>query len=123
MLKKLDKLTVVRSRWTGRDGYTESDGLLTKDGDMCCLGFYCKAQGIPDDILLLRDMPSHVYSVNAYDPLLAVITAHSSSMLNNTSFAGDAAQINDNRDVSQTEKEADLIDLFIEAGIELEFVD
>jgi hypothetical protein len=44
MYTKPDKVTVVRSRWSGRDGYKGDSCLLsTEHGDMCCLGFYCEA--------------------------------------------------------------------------------
>lgn len=119
------EFTVIRSKWTGRDSNILVDehgrrkihwsGLWNENtGDMCCLGFYGLACGYSKQNMAGRGMPCFGKKINTF---FGGVTA------GETDGARKAADINDSVTLTQSEKEEQLIALFAEHGITLNFVD
>lgn len=97
---ELKSFTVERSSWMRGT----SRGLLRGlNGLMCCLGFYCLAAGCSEDDIEEMEYPSDV-GIEFYRQ------AH-------------IAQVNDDTEIDDCEREAKLTERFGKAGIEVKFVD
>ena len=149
--KKISKLTIDRSKWINgsvffpkgaksgtpsselfeqeekvndKYGYT---ALLNQEGMMCCLGFACKAAGVPKDRLIDRSNPEHAAEDTGH--LIPNLTdGHWDSEeeawedLHDSDFSRKAIDINDSCQYKhRATREADLKKLFHEYGIELKF--
>ena len=122
MLRKIKNLTVRRSNWTGRKenrNYPMSPSSLLVnegsrfDGEMCCLGFLCKAMGVPKKVMTGMPFPAHLrddFDIE-FNSIYPTINAF------------DIAKVNDDRDLTQAEREEKLIELFAESDIKLTFKD
>jgi len=113
-----DYLIIDRTKWrTGCFNETRTGlgttQLLNKEGFMCCLGFRCLQMGIPKQHLMDVSMPCNL-SDNWTIPDLLNLDGY------NSDFCDRATNINDNSSSTES-KEVDLIDLFSEKGITVEF--
>lgn len=115
---KKRKYIIDRSRWvSGSSADNNKVGLgrsmlRNKEGFMCCLGFICKARGIK---YLYEEMPARL------DREIKDLTEKSYDGYSNTVLSLKAAKINDSPELSPEEREEQIIDLFSEHGIEIEF--
>lgn len=124
---EVKKFTVVREKWfRGRGGVDSA--LVTKNGHMCCLGFYSAACGVvdlsrradsfgnPEDHLseqkIMAEMP---YNLAPSEQKKLPEWACSSS-------ADTLANINDNAFIFDDERERQLKEEFAKQGVEVEFV-
>lgn len=132
------KIVIDRSKWrTGRKKLTVATGkgetlLCNSEGYMCCLGFICKAGGVPPERLSTGE-PEYLYSTyeSLQEAQKEVILVPDITYLeddadglfhNQTSYAEEAIVINDDEDMSLADKEAKLLALFKDSCYELEFV-
>lgn len=128
------KVVIDRAKWrTGQNGFNATgEGktmLLNPDGYMCCLGFCCKAAGVPDAGLIDRPRPDAVseslkeklsgMSV-LLEPLAATINTPNFH-LKCSSFAWDAMEINDCEDTKPEEKEQQILEFFKNSNFDIEF--
>ena len=129
---------VKRSEWNGLDrcvdvhsnNHTLIDALAPSrlfDGSkMCCLGFACEQLGVPREKINDFTMPQAVtYIFPEYEAMLApfIEKGHSSHLPANNTLSLVAARINDAFDLTQDEKESQLITLFAEHGHTITFED
>ena len=108
------EVRIKRSQW--RRGGTKTDStetqLLNAQGQMCCLGFFCLQQAnmTKDDIDLVS-VPWEIHHLDSaidFDP---------------NEWWGDAIEINDDPEMSEQYREADLVRLFERNGYKLTFED
>lgn len=128
-MKKPTILVIQRSKWLTPDKMRISETsdyismlLDTKNNDlMCCLGFYCVEAGCSKDKIADIGTPGMLRM------LIPGLTTHPDDMLPglyiSTNFTSSAMTINDNEDISNTEREQQLIELFRQEGITLSFID
>ena len=105
------KLTIDRSVWLRGEGHTESFLCRPIDGKMCCLGILGVAAGLGRNELLGQKAPICVIS-NNWPPWARV-----------RDIAGHFIEVNDERDISEAEREESLTKLFLDRGVEVEFID
>lgn len=91
--------------------------LLNADGNMCCLGFVCKALGLSDEQIANRAYPQ---STSLKIPQLTEF--RDVSFPKDTTLSCTAAAINDSPAIPSKEKEKQLKNLFLEHDIKLTFV-
>lgn len=111
MKKAKFKTVVKRSEW-GRGG--TGGVLLSAGGLKCCLGFRCEQAGIPAGNLLDEEMP---WAIKGHSKLPHWLSTFDSNS------ADAAATVNDDRGLTDEEREAEIIRIFVERGEEIEFVD
>lgn len=109
------KVVIDRSKWLNAyTRYTLGPSLmLDQNGNMCCLGFVCAAEGVDEPKMLNCITPRFV--VNS-PPALAKLE-------NLTNLACTAMKYNDDSSLSKSGREKALIQIFVAEGTyELEFV-
>lgn len=111
------QLVIDRTKWLRGKGSGVS-GLL-KNGFMCCLGFDALACGYELTNLEGRQMPASLHNSKLKMP--HCVTDGPSSPAD-SEFAANAAGINDDIFINDTYREARLVKLFLEQGIELSFI-
>lgn len=117
------EVTIARSNWNRaipKVEYREHFGptaLLNEEGNMCCLGFVCKAMGISDEQMADRAYPQ---STGLEIPQLTQF--YDESYPRDSALSCAAAAINDNPAIPPKEKEKQLKNLFLEKNIKLKFV-
>ena len=93
-LKKPEVFTIDRSKWVqGGSEFRNILGapkLLNEEGNMCCLGFYSKACGVPDKELAHQSLPAQL---DVRVPYLT--TKESWGEINNSDLAEKLAAVND----------------------------
>ena len=105
------RFEVKRSNWLRGEGDMDSYLLRAKDGKMCCLGFLGRSCGWSDDALKDRRTPVVFGFVPDFPDALDL-------------RALDAAMhLNDNASITDQEREAELVKLFAQHGIEVVFND
>lgn len=123
----MDKVIVKRSGWL-RGAY-DSMLLRPTDQKMCCLGFVCVAGGIPPDEIACNATPQQINRSLLDDLKIGGMVARlvykrgASYPWLDTTFASDAIEINDKQAITDADREAQLIKLFGDNGIELTFED
>jgi hypothetical protein len=105
------KFIVDRATWYRGHGADKSY-LLRDDGHRCCIGFVAKQCGVADDDMsLIRDVITLPINTHTKFPLwmrgLGISKAYNT---------------NDNQQLTDTEREAQLKTLFTENGDEIEFI-
>lgn len=128
------EFTVQRSRWcrAGTNQAPRSENrfykpfsatrdeptsfLLTKAGNMCCLGFVCKQLGAADENMLGVGLVNDINQIGLAGTLIDTFDRP-------TALFDKAIPINDDKTISDAEREAKLVDLFAEYGHKLTFVD
>jgi len=119
--KRIDKLTIKRSRWARGEG--EINSLLnSQTGRMCCLGFFCLEVGCIAEDITDEASPGELAEII---PLLTLYDTfgESEQYVVDSTFTNKAIQINDDKTLLESTREANLINLFKEHGIELTIVD
>lgn len=115
--------TVSRKTWI-RGGWPDT-ALLTPEGYMCCLGFFCNQAGVSEDRLKCREpheLEVEVEGLTQRKPTVGVSIKYG-PLYRNTDLAYDAMQINDNGNISAEEREDKLTKLFSEHGFTIIFKD
>ena len=117
------EVIIDRSKWNRgipKVKYRQHFGgsaLLNEQGNMCCLGFVCKALGLSDEQIANREYPQ---STSLKIPQLTEF--NNVSYPQDTTLSCTAAVINDSPIIPPKEKEKRLKSLFIENDIKLTFV-
>jgi hypothetical protein len=115
------KLVIDRSKWLRGEGAEDSYLFRPSDGKMCCLGFYGSACKLNTEQMAARGTP---YNVSEPDKTWTA-SAH---WLFNSAFSDASStcfrlmEANDNEELPAEEREEDIIRLFAEHGVEVEFV-
>lgn len=126
---KLNNLTIPRDEWYrgGDKNLNDTTPMLNDIGLRCCLGHLGRTMNVPDSVLLHTGSPldsigwsNELYS--KYDPNDLLVHLDG-IVLDNTEFTIDAMNINDNPDISEDEREQQVIELFATKGITVNFVD
>lgn len=119
------EVTIDREKWNRaipKVEYQQHFGkakLLNEQGNMCCLGFVCKATGLSDQDIMMRSYPQSTFlSIDK----LTTFSHPDISYPKDTALSCRAASINDNQSIPQKAKEKMLKDLFLENDIKLKFV-
>lgn len=134
---KLRTVTVKRSNWSrgnvsanallvGKEmaGVGDCEGCNSPiEGTMCCLGFACIALGLTEeqirDMFYPSDLNIHVKGLNR--PICYI--DGEAGYYDNTTFSSEAALINDDKTISDQEREERLINLGLEHGFKFIFED
>ncbi len=130
----MKKYTINRKTWRSGVG-TEENGsgkgeteLLNDLGYMCCLGQMCEQLGIPKTKLLNIMTPRIIHKKLGFDnepemhKLLSKAKLVDDYLGVNSVLALTAMQINDDHNITQKQREDQLIVLFSLDDIELEFI-
>jgi hypothetical protein len=105
------KFTVDRKTWL-RGGGPQDSYLLTPDGMRCCIGFVAQQCGVADEDILNIVTISHIAKKDNRSKFPEWMDDRVSL----------AYVINDRREISEDDREAQLKDLFLKNGDEIEFV-
>lgn len=134
------KLTIDRQRWIrgqpgsqlliDEPGITEIDSPAIppgrNHGKMCCLGFAALELGYTPDEIRNRPSPKSVVDGGHKDLFtLARLTepyVEHPDFVNNTNTCQTLMFTNDRTDISNAEREATLVRIFAELGIDVEFI-
>ena len=106
------RFEVKRSNWLRGEGAEESYLIRHEDGKMCCLGFLGRACGVAN--AEMRGLK------NPFIPGLAEMFA---AKVDASVAYGPAMELNDNASITDQEREAELVKLFAQHGIEVVFND
>jgi hypothetical protein len=126
--KDVKKFIVKRSKWFRGQG-DEQSRLQTTDNKMCCLGFYAKECGLKKKHLLDISTPSEIlYDIRTlWKSFLFdrkdIEFANDETWITDSNVANDLMEINDNKFITEKERERRLKDLFKAQGIKLKFID
>lgn len=110
-LKRIRSLTISRRRWLRGGG-----GSLLENGKMCCLGFGCRAAGVPAKSIDGLGLP------NDLDVVVPAFSKTSDSGPVNTVLSERAHVINDDETIDDAQRERLLRALFKRHGVALRFV-
>lgn len=118
---KVTEFTVDRTYWYRGNGNTNSRLLRKEDGDMCCLGFYSLACGLSKTKILDKSFPSSVKYNGEKIPdemlwLLEGREAHGEWL---EDIIG---SFNDDSDIFDNEREAQILKNFADQGIKVNFI-
>ena len=118
MTKKLH-VQIDRAKWLRGDGGASL--LLDPDtGAMCCLGFVCLAMGLPESAIRLRADPAQLETA-ARKAVPRLTAPHQEDLYGLTPLSARAIRVNDDRFTADDRREAELVELFADADIALEF--
>lgn len=120
----MKQLIIDRSQWrTGGDKWNWTHGetkLLNEKGNMCCLGFYCLQLGeISKNQILGISLPEDLNNVNVYDDAMLHLVYKND--LRNTHFTEEAIDINDAEELTNEEREKEIIKHFKQIDVEVVF--
>jgi hypothetical protein len=129
MTKKLIPLTIDRKKWVRGDIGGESR-LLNKQGNMCCLGFACKALGFResaiDDITSPESLTAMVYKpalrIEKLGKLIGSRVYEKTVLIENSEDCQSAMNINDDDKISEEDREAQLKPILKKLGFSVKFV-
>lgn len=122
-------LVIDRERWA-RGGKPGTLLLNDKDGSMCCLGFACLAAGVPSSKLIDMGSPEDL----AITPALAAFVTQEedpdsyddeeiSYRSGNNSSTEAAIDVNDDKELTDPEREDRLKPILAKLGFDVTFVD
>jgi len=113
----MEKLTIYRSKWARAGGRKGSSSLLNIDGNMCCLGFMCQAQGVKH--MAGKGNPADVWEQLPSDSWMIEADGRRSYSRD----SNHAMHANDRTDTSDAEKEKTIAEIFYRNGVALAFED
>lgn len=129
--KYITHFTIDRTKWH-RDAHEHSidtmhSALYTDDGSQCCIGHYGSACGIEDKILALRGSPlslSNMINVNFFNesPFGEFFYLMNQMSENGRYVQSILIEINDNPNISDLEREEQIIKEFAKIGIIVDFI-
>lgn len=111
----MKQFTINRKKWLRGEGSEYSSLLRTEDGKMCCLGFLGLACGGTKKQIESCDSPAGTYGPKWPSALL-----HPDTGLDSTTCE-ELMKVNDNEDLTDTERESRLKKIFKEIGIKVVF--
>ena len=124
------KLVITRSKWARGDSTGKySNYLLNRSDKMCCLGFAGKQLcDLPDERLLDSGTPAHLGNAfcNGLSWLLEEVENDKGEPTGDIEDSLDCQHLmdtNDNGSTSDAEKEAEIIKVFAEHGVDVTFED
>lgn len=106
------KFTIDRQKWLRGEGGMYSYLLRPSDGKQCCVGMYLEHCGVTTSELKGKAVISE---------LCATITP-SAGWLMNQSPRNELYSTNDDRELSDAERERDIAKYFATVGVEVEFI-
>ena len=116
-------LKVEVDRYTWYRGHNKGSRLLREDGDKCCVGFACLADGFPAESI--RDI-AVITGVDGYatwmDGVAGLVSSAAQDDLMLDPDPDDLYAINDNHLIDDAEREAQLIVFGAKVGIEFSFI-
>jgi hypothetical protein len=101
------------------EGYEDSYLLRSKDGKQCCIGFLCEAFGVPKPDL--KDIRGSQKLVK-YRNLPEWLTVDSATDVSIGSDLFIAYALNDNKRLSEADREQRIAEIFAKHDIQVEFV-
>lgn len=117
-------VTIDRAKWAreikGKPNHMGNIALLNEQGNMCCLGFVCKAYGVSNKAMLGVENPNDVDHPRVPSILIRYDEYSSGGPLL-SALADNTISLNDCGRIPAKELERELKKLFKEAGIELVF--
>jgi len=126
------KFTIPRDKWLRGEGFEVSSLLRASDGKMCCLGHFGLACGLNPERLENVGTPSNIAvdvpEVDIWEQIRKAWTGAGSFLFKEegnelSDFCNDLMRFNDRIDLSGEDREARIIGIFAQNGIEVEFVD
>lgn len=113
---------VDRKTWLRGKGSFESQ-LLTRDGQRCCIGFVCQQLNVPDDKVLKVSIISSIEGINT-DTIgrLSEILRPTKFGSVTPSWISEAYVVNDDKNISDSERESQLQALANSAGHSFKFI-
>jgi hypothetical protein len=111
------KFIVDRTKWYRGQGFAQSR-LLTPDGKRCCIGFVGQQVGCTDQELLNKDTVARLYGIAYERNVVGLFPA----WMQNHDKLQNAYAINDNSEISDGLREAQLKEEFAKNGDEIEFI-
>ena len=115
---KLIPLTIARAKWA-RGGYNGNAALLNKDGNMCCLGFACRAAGFSAKAIKGHGEPQDLRDASGQPTRVAKKLG--ALVVCNGQFVEDAISINDNDRISDKMREHKLKPILKRLGFAVKF--
>ena len=120
---KLTEFTVDRATWLRGEGAAKSRLVRRQDDKQCCLGFLCRAAGLPKKALLSQAAPEDL-APELKERLPAFLfekLEKSPSALRNSGAAANMMRVNDSGELTEEERELKLTRLFERQGIKVTF--
>ena len=115
------RLEINRAKWLRGEGGTKS-GLLRRDGKRCCLGFFAQALGARDDDVAGCSTPEDATHIHWPEWLLSELDdSYIRTVDSDEAIA--LIRINDNRALSDAERESVVASIFARHGVEVVFID
>jgi hypothetical protein len=111
---------VKRSEWYRGRGHESSRLRRYQDGLMCCLGFACLAAGHTEHEILGHSFP---YRMTIIKPVLEPLVLRENGGKGNSDICTAIGRTNDAENIDDAKREANLIELGVEAGIAFTFED
>lgn len=114
-MEKVNKFVISRKVWLRGEGPRKSRLLRTSDGKMCCLGIYMKACGVEDSELVDRQNLHQIDLYQSKDLL---------ELRRSIDFGESGIYFtNDDKDISEEEREGSLKQAFKLFDIKVSFKD
>lgn len=113
---KLIEVVIDRTKWYRGRGSPDSKLMRMDDGKMCCLGFACLKLGATEDQITGEEYPEGT------DILLRGLTIKEKGKLKNTIFSQQAAHVNDDQGLGDSNREKQLYEMAIESGFKFTFI-
>ena len=115
-------LTIERNKWA-RGGMNGQSALLNNRGNMCCLGFYCAALGFSlteiDDLGMPAELANNHESSKGFEWLVG---RGNNDSYRDSEIGENLAHINDRSSLTESEREATIIELFKDNYVKVTFV-
>jgi hypothetical protein len=118
---RLIPLTINRAKWA-RGGYNGESRLLNDDGNMCCLGFACRARGFRAENIKDIGTPSSLEGGGSRVTRMEKLGPMVTSEFNNSDETDHAVSINDNQRISDKMREYRLKPILKKLGFAAKFV-
>lgn len=116
----MKQFTIIEEKWA-RGGNGGNPALLNKEGNKCCLGFFCSSPWVPDKSLLDQGLPSIIVETpNDIRELFrenAELDDEPWGSLEET-----IAYVNDDTAILDCDRKSKLAPLFAKLGYEIQYV-
>lgn len=142
VLGDVESFVVDRSKWYRGKG-PEHSALLNSKGEMCCLGFYARAAGLPASIIRNIASPAGAVELCAVGATLgkkraivrsskvlwetklttsSIRNTSNTAVISNTDATAKLMNVNDFQGITDTSREEQLTAIFKGIGINIKFV-
>lgn len=111
------KLVIDRNKWLRGEGPSQSRLIRSNDNQMCCLGFLGKACGISEQELFDEYTPETAGDENKWPNGI-----FNEDAVENSDITAELMEINDDENLTDENRESNLIERFATINIEVEFV-